>query len=204
MVYRSLVVDTISDKYALNDRTGIAFVYFNYQDQVLQKPTKILAALIKQLCRKKKIIPDHLKQFYNSYSRDAEIPSYEKLQAQLVELSRTSFDQVFFIMDALDECENRTQFLPFITALARESSCTLKVFVTSRREKDILSTFTRGAAGFPTIQVEATRVDADIAAFVHFEIDRRTGEDNFCVIDQGLRDKIEKTLVSQSNGMWVD
>lgn len=197
-------METISNKYALNDRTGIAFVYFNYQDQTLQKPTKILAALIKQLCRKKKDIPDHLKQFYRSYSREAEIPSYEKLQSQLVELSGTSFDQVFFVIDAMDECENRKQFLPFVTTLARESSCILKVFVTSRREKDILTTFTRGTAGFPTIQVEATKVDADIAAFVHFEIGRRTGDDNFCVIDQELQDKIEKTLVSQSNGMWVD
>lgn len=196
---RSLVLETVSDKYALDDRNGIAFIYFNFQD--VQKSTKILATLIKQLCRKKKVLPDHLKRFYKSYTRNVEIPSYEKLQAQLIQLSK-SFDRVFFVVDAMDESEDREKFLPLIATLAQESitqqsPCHFKVFVTSRREKDIVVSFTKGS--FPTIEIEATKVDADIATYVKHQIENR--EDSECDIDQILKDKIQTSLVSQSNGM---
>lgn len=196
---RSLVLETVSDKYALDDRNGIVFIYFNFQD--VQKSTNILATLIKQLCRKKKVLPDHLKRFYKSYSRNVEIPSYEKLQAQLVQLSK-SFDQVFFVVDAMDESVDRENFLPLITTLAQESitqksPCRFKVFVTSRREKDIVASFTKQC--FPTIEIEATKVDADIIAYVEYQIDSR--EDSECDIGQALKEKIRDSLVSQSNGM---
>lgn len=200
-ISRSLVLETISDRYSLDDRTGIAFIYFNFQD--VQKSTNILATLIKQLCRKKKLLPDHLKRFCKSYSRNAESPSFEKLQAQLIQLSKT-FDQVFFVVDAMDESQDRQNLLPLITALATESnidqlSCNFKVFVTSRREKDIVASFTKQT--FPTIEIEATKVDADIAGYVQYQLDTR--EDGDCVINQTLKDKIRDSLVSQSNGMWV-
>lgn len=196
---RSLVLETVSDKYSLDDRTGIAFIYFDFQD--VQKSTNILATLIKQLCRKKMVLPDHLKRFYRSYTRNVEIPSYEKLQAQLVQLSKT-FDQVFLVVDAMDESQDRQNFLPLITTLAQESathqsSCKFKVFVTSRREKDIVASFTKQS--FPTIEIEATKVDADIAAYVQYQLEIR--EDSECVIDQTLKEKIRDSLVSQSNGM---
>lgn len=178
--FRSLVLETVCGKYGLNDKNGIAFIYFNYQD--VQKSTKILPTLIKQLCRGKKVLPDHLKRFHESYSRNVEIPSYEKLQAQFIELSKT-FDQVFFVVDAMDECEDRANFLPLITTLAKETSCRLKVFVTSRREKDIEASFT--SQSFCTVEIEATKVDADIATFVQFQIETR--KDSTCAISQKLK-----------------
>lgn len=160
-----------------------------------------MATLIKQLCRKKKVLPDDLKRFYKSYSRNVEIPSYDKLQAQLIQLSKT-FDQVFFVVDAMDESEDRENFLPLVTTLVQESvtqrsSCIFKVFVTSRREKDIVASFTK--QGFPAIEIEATKVDADIAAYVEYQLENR--EDSECDIDQTLKEKIRDSLVSQSNGM---
>lgn len=66
-------------------------------------------------------------------------------------------------------------------------------------ERDIETTFTR--QGFPIIQIQAGKVNADIERFVDFEVERRTGDDNFCVIDQTLKDKIKDAICSQSNGM---
>lgn len=196
---RFLVLETVSDRYSLDNRTGIAFIYFTFQD--VQKSTKILATLIKQLCRRKVVLPDHLRRFHKSYTRNVEIPSYEKLQTQLVQLSIT-FNQVFFIVDAMDESQDRQNFLPMITTLAQESateqsSCTFKVFVTSRREKDIVASFTKQS--FSTIEVEATKVDADIAAYVQYQIEIR--DDSECDIDPTLKDKIRDSRIFQSNGM---
>lgn len=147
------------------------------------------------------VLPDHLKRFCQSYSRNVESPSFEKLQAQLIQFSKT-FDQVFFVVDAMDESQDRQNLLPLITTLAKESGsgqspCNFKVFVTSRREKDIIASFTKQS--FPTIEIAATKVDADIATYVQYQLETR--EDGECVIGQTLKDMIRYSLVSQSNGM---
>lgn len=192
----SRVLDKISEDYALDERSGIAFVYFNFQDPETQKYDKVLAALVKQLCRRRKAFPNQLREKFEL----ADVPTPQELIAQLIALSDSkTFDQVFLIIDALDECEPRKHILSFIDKLAGGSSCNFKIFVTSRRERDIETTFTR--QGFPTLQIQATKVNADIERFVDFEVERRTGEDNFCVINQELKDKIKHALCSQSNGM---
>lgn len=178
---RSLVLETVSDKYSLDDRSGIAFIYFNFQDEQKSTIANILSTLIKQLWRKRKVLPDELKRFYKSYSRNVESPSFEKLQAQLIQLCKT-FDQVFFAVDAMDESHDRQNLLPLIT---------------SRREKDIVASFTKQS--FPMIEIEATKVDADIAAYVQYQLGTRA--DSECDIGQTLKNTIKDSLVSQSNGM---
>jgi hypothetical protein len=197
---RSIVLDEISAKYALDSGVGLAFVYFNYKKQDTQNPSKILSTIIKQLARQKRTLPTELKQFYGKYYRDAYLPSDEKLEAQLAELMKT-FEQVYLVMDAMDELEDRKKFLPVITRLAQDfgSSINLKIFVTSRREKDIETHFNR--CNVPTIQIEAAKVDADIAAFVHDQLERWDENVTEFPIDQSLRDEIAHALTSKSNGM---
>lgn len=186
-------MERISEEYALDERSGIAFVYFNFQDPETHKYDKVLATLGKQLCRRRKDFPNELREQFQS----ADVPTAQELLAQLIALSNSNaFDQVFFIVDGLDEYEPRKHVLSFIDKLAGESTCNFKIFVT---ERDIETTFTR--QGFPTIQIQATKVNADIERFVDFEVERRTGDDNFCVIDQTLKDKIKDALCSQSNRM---
>ncbi|KAF8241497.1 hypothetical protein K440DRAFT_503370, partial [Wilcoxina mikolae CBS 423.85] len=102
----SIVLEEISSKYALDSRIGLAFIYFNYRKQDVQTPGKVLATIIKQLARQKRTIPDHLKQLHRKYYRNADFPSDEKLEAQLLELMDT-FEQVYLVMDALDEFDDR-------------------------------------------------------------------------------------------------
>lgn len=189
-------MDKISAQYALDDSTGLAFVYYKYQNRSDQNSKNILSSLIKQLSRKKKVLPDHLKEFYKQYFRQDESPSQMKLQAQLVEVSK-SYDQVFIVIDALDECQDQDLFLPLITSLLQDSPIKTKIFVTSRREKRILNSFTK--LGCPMIQIEAKKVDIDIAVFVSSEIDRRVVD--YGTIDKDIKAKIKTALVSQSNGM---
>ncbi|KAH8144849.1 uncharacterized protein LAJ45_11119 [Morchella importuna] len=204
-ILASLVLETISAKYSLNSRIGVALVYFNFQEQGVQKSIKVLSTMIKQLARQKKVLPKELKHFYKQYYREASFPTEGKLDAQLADLS-ASFDQVFLVMDAMDEFEDREGFLPIISRFAqgsssihgppRNGSTLFKIFVTSRREKDIEKTFT--SCNFPTIQIEAKKVDADIETFIQYQLKERSGD---VIMDQKLKDKIAKALISKSSGM---
>lgn len=55
-----------------------------------------------------------------------------------------------------------------------------------------MTTFTR--KDFPTLQIHETKMDADIQRFVDFKVERRTGEDNFCAINQELKEKYLSVL----------
>lgn len=194
MIDRSLVVDTVSQR-ALGERVGLAFVYYKNQNREAQKFKDIVSAIIKQLARKKEVLPNSLIDFHRQYSRQDESPSQAKLQAQLVEISQ-SFDQVYIVIDALDECSDQDLILPLLTALQDASK--VKICVTSRREKNIRKSFAKLAC--PTLEIEAKKVDQDIAVFVDAEIDRRS-EEYEGTIDLALKAKIRTALVTKSNGM---
>ncbi|KAL0632593.1 hypothetical protein Q9L58_008524 [Maublancomyces gigas] len=202
-VLASLVVDTISAQYALDDRSGLAFLYYKHQNREGQKLKDILPALVKQLCRKKQALPIEVKELYRQYSRQDQFPSLAKLQAQLTEISE-SFDQVYIVIDALDECSDQNMVFALISALVRDSSVKIKICVTSRREQYILHSFAKLQC--PRLEIEAKKVDEDIAIFVDVEIDRRSEDYQYGVIGLELKEEIKTSLITRSNGMflWIE
>jgi ankyrin repeat domain-containing protein 50 len=122
----------------LNNKVGVAFAYFKYDSAESQQPSQIVSTFIKQLCWKKQEIPQYLLDFYHAYDRDGRIPAFDKYKDNFFRLAR-SFDQIFIVIDALDECKqeeqdeilNREQIINFIfdltDGLKDEPPCT-KVF----------------------------------------------------------------------------
>lgn len=90
-------------------------------------------------------------------------------------------------------------FLPLITAFAQDSSIKVKICVTSRREKCSRESFTK--LDCPTLEIEASTVDLGIEVFVASEIDRRSKNYGYGIINQEPKARITTTLVSKSHGM---
>lgn len=176
----------------------MAFLYYKHQNREGQKLKDLLPALVKQLCRKKQVLPNEVIDLYRQYSRQDQFPSQAKLQAQLTEVSE-SFDQVYIVIDALDECSDQHMVFALIAALVRDCSVKIKIFVTSRREQYILHSFAKLKC--PMLEIEAKKVDADIAIFVDVEIDLQSADYQYGVIDLELKEKIKTSLITRSNGM---
>lgn len=199
MTKRSIVVAELTSRHPFDERIGIAFFYFSFQSEaVAQTPASFLSIIIKQLCRRKTVLSEPLKALHKECSRNDRKPKLAELQDQFRAIVGT-FDEVFLVIDALDECskEVRQQLLPYICSLFDQCPGKLKAFVTSRPELDIERAFT--SAGFPMIKVEATKIEEDIAAYVRYELVHRIHE--YCDIDLALREEIIDILVSQSGGM---
>jgi hypothetical protein len=195
---RSILLGDVISKHIFDDHIGIAFFYFNFQNETTQKPADVLSVLIKQLCRRKKRIPQSLRELYDQCTYNDKAPKLAELQAQFLTIIDT-FEEIFLVIDAMDECNKdyREQFLPYIVKLFQESSGRLKIFVASRPEKDIEHAFK--SEKFETIRIEAKKVDEDIATCVRYELMHR--HHYYCVIDKGLREEIEGVLVSRAGGM---
>lgn len=193
-------METVTEKYAsCSSTTGIAFAYCNYKEP--QEPATYIATFIKQLCRAKEVLPKELESLFDSCHRNAKELNYTELQ-QIFTTVVKSFDKVFIILDALDECpdEQRAGFLKFLTSIVnpgRDGPANIKLFVTSRRETDIARSF----ASFPTIQIEAKEVASDIESYVKFELDRCLGDGTLKIADPKLKEEILEALLKKAGGM---
>jgi len=113
------------------------------------------------------------------------------------------FKEVYVVIDALDECPERERHhvIRFITEVINSLRCA-KIFVTSRRESDLVRAFEEGST--PTIQIKTENVAADIEGFVQSEVKKlRNGYHGkkLYLADDTLEARIIQTLTEKADGM---
>jgi hypothetical protein len=181
----------------LRDEVGISFAYYNYRKPELGDPSLVIGALIKQLCQKKDSIPPellNLRQDSHSNSTASNADTFIPLAGTM--------NEIFIVLDALDECpeSERHRIIGFVSKIVAELRCA-KVFITSRREADILEAFESKTS---TIQIEAKSIAADISLHVHDEVTKlREGYHGkkLHLTSDKLQGKVIDTLVSKADGM---
>ena len=112
------------------------------------------------------------------------------------------------VLDALDECTEaqRADLCGFFARLIESSNKTddygrIKLFVASRKEPDIERAFLRKS--FPTIEVEAKKVDSDIRKYVTAQLEERLCDGSLTLKNMMLKDKILDVLTTKAGGMYV-
>ena len=184
----------------MDENIAICFAYYNYRAPELQDPSQITAAFIKQLCRKRDTIPYWLLKF----KHDSLSPSTVSKQESFIKLVEDlDFNEVYVIIDALDECPERERHnvIRFITEVVNGLRCA-KIFVTSRREFDIVRAFEESST--PTIQIKTENITPDIESFVQSEVEKlRNGYHGkkLYLTDDILKAKIIQTLTEKADGM---
>lgn len=120
-------------------------------------------------------------------------------QAILLDLAG-KYPQITLIVDALDECERKTRirFVNVLDNLVLKSPMPVKIFISSRPDRDIKDRF----AGGPNVEIRATDNRGDIEKFVDYEIHNspQYWRDQ---VGLGLMQTICGILVEKSQGMWV-
>jgi ankyrin repeat domain-containing protein 50 len=185
----------------LDENIAVCFAYYNYRTPEKQDPSQIAAALIKQLYRKRDVIPPWLFKF----KHDSLSPSTASKQELFIKLTEDLEFKVFVVIDALDECPGRERhhIIRFITEVMKALRCA-KIFVTSRRESDIVRAFEDSST--PTIQIKAENVAADIKSFVQSEVKKlRKGfyGKKLHLTSDDLEARIIQTLTEKAEGMLV-
>jgi len=199
---RSIVVEDISLRYPTSQRTGVTFAYCSYKDPKTSKdPTAFLASFVLQLARQREELFRPLKDLYTTHSRDARTPNFSTL-CEVFRSIVAYYDALFVIFDALDECEQRADYMKFLQELVcnvGRSSCCIKLFVTSRREHDIQRAFSTT----PKVEVAAEKVQHDIDSFVKHEIQERKNEGHLALNNPDLEARVIESLCSRASGMFL-
>ena len=206
------MVEHLSGLYQLSENTGITFVYCNYKEP--RTPATYIRLAIKQLCRRMQCLPPKLQEIYEKHYQNDSQPNSEELQSIFLAIAR-HFSSMFLVLDALDECtpEQRAELCEFFCKIiefsvgpnsalsqsARTCACSIKLLVTSRKEPDIERVFRQKS--FPKVEIEAEKVDCDIAIYVKAQIEQRIQDERLTLRDMTLKEKILTTLTTKASGM---
>lgn len=156
-----MVVDELS---AFGDEdTGVSYVYLDYADRQTQTIENIMASLAKQLSLWRKS-RDDVERLHEQCQNGKSRPDLSKLEATL-EAVCNRFKHVFFVFDALDECEDKLRTL-LLAQLKRLEKPRCRFFLTSRPH---LQDLQRNLCDYPKIEIKAQ--DSDIKLLIQKRIE---------------------------------
>ena len=179
----------------------MAYFYFDFADNVKQNYSKMLCSLLKQLSEQLRYTSDSLEKLFNdSTSGSGQTPSDSILLQTLGDVI-AEFDQVFLVIDALDECAQRFFLLEGITEMHEGwEHEMLHLLVTSRYEHDISSEFDSLIEANEEVHIHKSFIEADIRAYVYSRLqsDRRLKR---WQKDKQVQKVIATTLTEKADGM---
>jgi hypothetical protein len=187
MFHSSTAIEDIQNK----ERKRLAYWYFQFNNDATQKISNMIRSFIRQLSTS--VLPGGISRLWQDHNRTGSEPGIEELTQTLHEVIDSLGEEVFIVMDALDECPQtpdqpeRVGLLALIFNLLGKHSENLHILVTSRPEHDI---YTR-LISYPSINIEVF-VEGDVKRFVKSSL--QSGE--LKVWSDNIRQEIEDELLS--------
>lgn len=194
-ILSSVAVEDVHAYCIQRPRTAYALFYFSFSDDRKQSDIDLLRSLVAQLSQREPGL-SILRQLYENTSRSA--PGLDDLEKTLLACIG-SYEQVFVLMDALDECpdehNHRENVLNLIQRLTSKAA-NLKIFATSREVSTILEAMK--ILGCESFGIDIQAVNSDIQMYVSTQL---SSDRNFNKFDPVTRNVIEETLVAKADGM---
>lgn len=173
--------------------TGFAMFYFSFSDSAKQDYTGFLRSIVTQLGQEEPAL-DRVFSAQQMGSRSLGLHDLKNLCQACID----SYDQVYLLIDALDECpcgQERSKVLAHLQQLV-EDSPKVRILITSREEVDIRDCF--ATLGVDKISLTGGDVDKDIRRYIKSEIGRSYRLKD---LSPSLRQLIEDQLTQKSDGM---
>lgn len=186
------------------DRTkAVAYFYCNRNEQRRRDSASILRALARQLAApigEERTVNQDLQYVYTQLTLMGTELSLKRTRNLLLDIIN-SFSETTICLDALDECheDSQTEILETLGVLMNHSTCTLKIFISSRPSPDILKAFD-DEKGRIEITTDLNR--PDIRDYIN---ERMARNDRWKDIPEDLVEVVKTTLDERSQGMfqWV-
>ena len=178
---------------------ALAYFYFDFNDTEKQKVSNLVSSLLAQLCNKLDNLPEQLKELYKRCNDGQQKAAIRELGAML-SLTLKSLNDVFVVIDALDECPKdgeRGDFLKLIREIKSWSLLNLHLLVTSRQELDIEEALTHLLTDKAT-PIQDSEVESDIKLYIASEL---ATDPKLRKWSSDVKEEIENTLAAGANGM---
>jgi hypothetical protein len=172
----------------------MAYFYFDFTNKDTP-PDVVFRSLIEQLTVQSTTIPHVLEALFSKNVGARRSVAQEELMSTLKTII-ASFQAVYIVFDALDECPERSKFLAAIQDIHNWELDTLHLLATSRKERDIEDTL----CGLVSHEVpmDEKLIDVDIRLHVLTTIEDDTKFRMFSPVEKGM---VMTTLIEGAHGM---
>lgn len=189
MYNSSLVIDYFEAR-AQAENYGVSHIYFDYTEQDEQTALNVLSSLLHQLVRQIPQLPKDIEAMYDRYKK----PTVDELYSAIIELA-DSFSRVFFIFDALDECNQEKQREELLPILHRMGEDGINVFLTSRPHPEDIQDYLSDCT-----KIELSANEQDIQSYIEERINRNPRAKR--LVQRGnFKDRVISGLIDSAQGM---
>jgi hypothetical protein len=178
---------------------ALAYFYFDFNDTESQKVPTLVSSLVAQLCSKRDDLPEQLTGLFKECKESQRRATMRELKA-ILSLSVRELEDVFIVIDALDECpkgDERGELLRLIGDTKSWSLPNLHLLATSRKEPDIEDELTPLLTSV-AIPIQGSEVESDIKLYIASEL---ATDSKLRKWSSDIRAEIENTLAAGANGM---
>jgi hypothetical protein len=178
-----------------------AYFYFDFNDAQKQDPKLMLRSLLCQLVQRLVIIPKGVEALFSSCENGRREPPLHAL-LEVIRQAAREFTQVYLVLDALDECTQRSELMDVLEKVAGWQLNNLHLLMTSRKERDIESSLEDYIEEEDTLCLQRDIVDKDIQLYVQQRLSRDKSLAKWNK-DLAVRQEIEAALMRGARGMYV-
>jgi hypothetical protein len=184
-----------------DSRHVTAYFYFDFNDVQKQYAEPMLRSLVCQLAWRTVEVSASLDTLFSSHEHGKRQPSFGAL-LQVLRRMIQQLQQVYFMLDALDECSQRPELMDFLETMAGWQLPNLHLIFTSRQERDIESSLKSFVDPQNSICLQSEVMDKDIQQYVRQRLSKDKSLSKWSK-DITLRQEIESALMRGSKGMYV-
>ena len=195
----STVLEHLLQDYTPLPTVAVVYFFFDFNDSDTQLHMGMMCSLLSQLSMHCISVPFVLETLFSSCMNGGRRPTFKALLETFHQMAMT-FERVFIILDALDECKERPELLAGIEEWSSWKDTDVRILATSRREKDIEDSITPLTNDENQICIQSTLVKADIGAYVREQL-RTNKRLKRWQKEPKVRLEIETTLVEKADGM---
>jgi hypothetical protein len=200
MIFRSaIIIEDVARHCETNQSSAFAYFFFDGKDG--QKGSQTVESLIRSLIRQFSTayggVPAVLTKLYHSCHDGGAQPSVESLQATLL-LIIEAFNDVYIVLDALDECAERKDVLKWIDQTISWKKSKLHLLATSRPEEDIAKHLR--SLDRDHINIKQDLVSRDIERYINKIL---YDEDSFGQCGEEMVENIKNTVLESAGAMYA-
>jgi hypothetical protein len=200
-ILSSTVIEHLLQHYHDDTRIVTVYFYFAFNDIEKQDPELMLRSLLCQFLQRSIVVPKGVDALFSSCDNGQRKPSGHNL-LEVTQQAAQEFTQVFVVIDALDECTQRSELMDMLETVDGWQLDNLHLLITSRKERDIERSLNGYVMEENAICLQRDVVDPDIQRYVKKRLhdDKSLAKWNK---DAVVRQEIEAALMSGARGMYV-
>jgi archaellum biogenesis ATPase FlaH len=194
-ILSSTIIEHLLQHYHDDTRIITAYFYFDFNDVQKQDPGLMLRSLLYQLLQRTVVVPTGVNALFKQQS------SLHTLLQVIREVIQ-EFTHVYVVLDALDECTQRSELMEILQTVARWQLNNLHLLITSRKERDIQSFSEEYIRDEDAVCLQRDVVDQDIQLYVQqrLRVDKSLAKWNK---DAAVMQEIETALMRGACGMYA-